>query len=125
MKPGDEVFQVRLPGSTREAIALFSAATADPNPIHIDDAFAADCGFAQVIQQGPMSTAHFARLLADRFGAAALRTLDVAFVAPVFPLEPLSFSATVVEAGELLRIELRATKDDGTVTARGIAEVAP
>jgi acyl dehydratase len=127
MKPGEVVFDVRLPGSSREAIALFSLATEDPNPIHVDDAFAARCGFPQVIQQGPMTTAQFARLLAEAVGAARLKTIDVSFSAPVFPLEALQLTATVAGQGaaaDTVRIELLARKQDGTVTARGSAEVA-
>lgn len=124
---GDVVFDTEIAGSSRATIALFSEATEDPNPIHVDAAFAERCGFPQVIQQGPMTTAHFARLLARAFSASRLRVLDLAFSAPVFPLEALRLVATVaavaaVEAGRL-RIDLQATKADGTVTARGHAEV--
>jgi acyl dehydratase len=127
MKPGDVVFDVQVPGSSREAIALFSVATEDPNPIHIDDAFANRCGFPQVIQQGPMTTAQFARLLVGVFGSTRLRNLDVSFSAPVFPLESLQLLATVsdVPSPDALRIDLVARKTDGTVTARGTAEVTP
>lgn len=125
MKAGELVFDVVLPGSSREAIALFSGATEDPNPIHVDDAFAQHCGFAQVIQQGPMTTAQLARLLAESVGRARLKSIDVSFTAPVFPLEPLRLTATVGEPGtaDTLLIELLARKTDGTVTARGSAEV--
>ena len=125
MKTGEVLFQVRVPGSSRETIALFSQATQDPNPIHIDDVFALRCGFAQVIQQGPMTTAHFARLLAEHCGADQLRSLDVSFSAPVFPLEDLDLRATVeqVEDGVML-LALVAQKADGTVTAKGQAQVA-
>lgn len=127
MKPGDVVFDVEVPGSSRNTIALFSQATEDPNPIHVDDAFAKRCGFPQVIQQGPMTTAQFARLLVGVFGSRRLRTLDVSFSAPVFPLESLQLLATVsdVPSPDALRIDLVARKTDGTVTARGTAEVAP
>ncbi|MFW2357982.1 MaoC family dehydratase [Hydrogenophaga sp.] len=127
MKPGDVVFDVEVPGSSRNTIALFSQATEDPNPIHVDDAFAKRCGFPQVIQQGPMTTAQFARLLVGVFGSGRLRTLDVSFSAPVFPLESLQLLATVsdVPSPDALRIDLVARKADGTVTARGTAEVTP
>ncbi len=127
MKPGDIVFDVQVPGSSREAITLFSTATEDPNPIHVDDAFAERCGFPQVIQQGPMTTAQFVRLLAEAFGSARLRNIDVSFIAPVFPLESLQLIATVADKADrdALRIDLVARKIDGTVTARGTAEVIP
>lgn len=124
---GDVVFDSEIARSSRATIALFSEATEDPNPIHVDDAFAERCGFPQVIQQGPMTTAHFARLLALVFGASRLRVLDLTFSAPVFPLEALRLRATVArvaadEAGRL-RIDLLATKGNGIVIARGHAEV--
>jgi acyl dehydratase len=125
MNPGEIVIDEQVPGSTREAIALFSKATQDPNPIHVDEVFAAECGFPQVIQQGPMTTAHFARLLAARFGHASLKVVDVSFVAPVFPLEALRLTATVAadQVGGAIKLDLLARKQDGTVTAKGVAEV--
>ena len=125
MKVGDVLFEVRVPGSSRETIVLFSKATQDPNPIHIDDAFALRCGFSQVIQQGPMTTAHFARLLADHCGADQVRSLDVSFSAPVFPLEDLALRATVEQVADgMALMALVAQKVDGTVTAKGQAQVA-
>jgi acyl dehydratase len=125
MNAGEVIFDARVPGSSRETIALFSQATQDPNPIHIDDVFALRCGFAQVIQQGPMTTAHFARLLAEHVGLGQLRSLDVSFSAPVFPLEDLQLSATVEQVADgLALLALVAKKADGTVTAKGQAQVA-
>lgn len=125
MNAGDLLFQVRVPGSSRATIALFSQATQDPNPIHTDDAFALRCGFAQVIQQGPMTTAHFARLLAEHCGADQVRSLDVSFIAPVFPLEDLDLRATVEQITDAgVWLALAAQKADGTLTAKGQAQVA-
>ncbi len=125
MKLGEVLFQVRVPGASRETIALFSQATQDPNPIHIDDAFALRCGFAQVIQQGPMTTAHFARLLAEHCGADQVRSLDLSFIAPVFPLEDLELRATVERVTDAeVALALVAQKADGTLTAKGQAQVA-
>ena len=120
---GDVVLQHRQPGASREAIAKFSRATEDPNPIHVDLAFAKAAGFAEVIAQGPMTTAHFARLLAQRYGASRLRVLDLTFTAPVFPDEPLMLTATVSKVGDLT-LDLVAAKLDGTVTAKGFAQIA-
>lgn len=124
MKTGQVLFDVEIPGSSREMIALFSEATEDPNPIHVDDDFAHDCGFPQVIQQGPMTTAHFGRLLAEAVGTGQVKTLDVSFSAPVFPLEALRLSAVVAEVRDgRAQLALQAQKADGVVTAKGTAEV--
>jgi acyl dehydratase len=124
MQVGDVVLDARLPGASRAAIALFSQATEDPNPIHVDEAFARRCGFAQVIQQGPMTTAHFARALGERFGSARLKLLDVTFTAPVFPEEPLRLTARVSKIDGDVTLELAAAKADGTMTAKGFAVIA-
>jgi acyl dehydratase len=122
--PGDLVLDQTLAGASRAAIALFSEATEDPNPIHVDEDFARRCGFPQVIQQGPMTTAHFARLLARHFGPARLKLLDVTFTAPVFPEEGLRLTARVAKVEGDIMLELAAAKADGTTTAKGIAVIA-
>ena len=63
---GAIVLDTVVQGATRDRIALFSQGTEDPNPIHTDKAFAESAGFPDVLQQGPMTTAHFARLLTRR-----------------------------------------------------------
>lgn len=124
-QPGDTVFSTVLPGKSREQLALFSAGTEDPNPIHVDEDFARRAGFPTVLQQGPMTTAHFARLLEQHLGAGRLRFLDVNFTAPVFPDEDLHLTATVDSVDSLVRCTLTATKTDGTLTAKGDAAFIP
>ena len=124
LRVGDIVLDELVPGATRGAIALFSEATEDPNPIHVDDDFARRCGFPQVIQQGPMTTAHFARLLTRAVGRGRLRALDLSFTAPVFPDEALKLLATVAAVDPAITLNLVAQKADGTVTAKGEAIIA-
>lgn len=123
MQPGDILFEVTLPPSDRAQLAAFSAGTQDPNPIHVDEAFAKAAGFPMVLQQGPMTTAHFARLLEAHAGDRRLGLLDVFFTAPVFPGEALVLKAEVTEAADVVRCALSAHKSDGTQTAKGIAEL--
>src|SRR5262249_11690720 len=98
--------------------------TEDPNPIHVDEAFAQSAGFKTVLQQGPMTTAHLAALLADRFGAR-LKSLDVTFTAPVYPGEALRFVATIESAGDEIVCALAVSKADGSPSARGPAVLKP
>ena len=119
---GDLLFDVTVPGADRARLADFSVGTEDPNPIHTDEAFAKAAGFPTVLQQGPMTTAHFARLLAGRVGQDRLRWLDVTFTAPVFPEEELRIEAVVTAVdGDAITCALTASKRDGTVTARAEA----
>ena len=123
LQPGDVIFDVARPGASRERLALFSAGTEDPNPIHVDDAFAQRAGFPAVLQQGPMTTAHFAALLAAKFGAR-LKSLDITFTAPVFVGDALRIVAKVESVGDTIALALTAAKPDGTPTARGTAVIA-
>jgi len=122
---GDVILEQTVPGADRNQIALFSAGTEDPNPIHVDEAFANAAGFPTVLQQGPMTTAHFARLLSENLGTDRLRTMDINFTAPVFPEEPLVLTATVERVDELVHCALTAKKADGTLTARGTVSFSP
>jgi acyl dehydratase len=123
LNPGDVIFDEAKQGASRAQLALFSAGTEDPNPIHVDDAFAKRAGFATVLQQGPMTTAHFAAMLAATFGAR-LRSLDITFTAPVFVGDALRLVAKVESVGDTIALALTATKPDGTQTARGTAVIA-
>jgi acyl dehydratase len=125
LAPGSILFEQTVLPTGRERIALFSAATQDPNPIHVDDEFARRAGFPTVLQQGPMTTAHFAELLQRFVGVDALVSLDVSFTAPVFPDDTLILRAEVIDVAAKVRCRLSATKSDGTKTAHGEAEIDP
>lgn len=124
LQVGTVLFERSLPPTGRERIALFSVATEDPNPIHVDDDFAHRAGFPTVLQQGPMTTAQFARLLEEHAGAGSLRVLDITFTAPVFPEDSLILRAQVTKVGTTVACDLLASKADGTKTATGTAELS-
>lgn len=122
-KRGDILFEETIAPAGRERVALFSEATEDPNPIHVDDDFAHKAGFRTVLQQGPMTTAQFARLLGNAVGDNAVTLLDLTFTAPVYPEDSLTLRAEVTEPGPVTRCALSAVKSDGTQTAKGFAEL--
>ncbi|MGE4125576.1 MAG: MaoC family dehydratase [Pusillimonas sp.] len=123
LQVGQQIFSKEIAGSSKEAVAMFSIATEDPNPIHVDEAFANKAGFPQVIQQGPMTTAFFANLLAQELGADRLKMLDVSFTAPVFPGEALTLTSEVTAIDDVVHLALSARKADGTQTAKGVATI--
>jgi len=123
LKQGDILFEETIAPAGRARVALFSEATEDPNPIHVDDDFAHRAGFPTVLQQGPMTTAQFAQLLARAVGDDAVTLLDVTFTAPVYPEDTLILRAEIAEPGPLTRCTLSAVKSDGTQTAKGFADV--
>jgi acyl dehydratase len=123
MQPADVLFEVKLAPAGRARIAAFSHGTQDPNPIHCDEAFAQAAGFPTVLQQGPMTTAQFARLLEEHAGVGRTKVLDVFFTAPVFPDDELVLKAEVIAVEDVIRCTLTAHKVDGVQTAKGSAEL--
>ena len=123
MQPGDILFEVTLPPAGRARLVAFSRGTQDPNPIHLDEAFAKAAGFPTVLQQGPMTTAQFARLLEEHAGIGRTKVLDVFFTAPVFPEDTLVLKAQVTAVEDVIRCALMAHKMDGAQTAKGTAEL--
>lgn len=118
----DILFDVKLAGADRAQLAVFSQGTEDPNPIHVDEEFAKGAGFPTVLQQGPMTTAHFARLLSEKVGQENLLWLDVSFTGPVFPGEELTIKAVVAEVdGDQVKCRLTSAKNDGALTAKAEA----
>lgn len=120
---GETIFETTLAGSDAAQLVEFSAGTQDPNPIHLDEDFAKGAGYPGILQQGPMTTGHFTRLLEEKVGQGKLTFLDVYFTAPVFTAERLHLSATVTETlalGEVV-CALACAKEDGTKTAHGEA----
>jgi acyl dehydratase len=123
VQPGDVLFEVRLAPAGRARLAAFSQGTQDPNPIHVDEGYAQAAGFPTVLQQGPMTTAQFARLLEEHAGIGRTKVLDVFFTAPVFPEDALVLRAEVVAVDDVIRCALTAHKPDGVQTAKGSAEL--
>jgi acyl dehydratase len=123
MEAGDVLFEVKLASSGRSRLAAFSRGSQDPNPIHVDETFAKEAGFPAVLQQGPITTAQFARLLDECAGIGRTKVLDIFFMAPVFPDDALILKAEVVEVDDLIRCALTAHKMDGIQTAKGTAEL--
>lgn len=124
-EPGMVLFKRELPPAGRARVAAFSEGTEDPNPIHVDDEFAHKAGFPTVLQQGPMTTSQFARLLEERVGRGKLRLLDITFTAPVYPEDSLTLIAEVVEAADVVKCSLSSFKQDGSQTSKGTAEIVP
>ena len=121
--PDDVIFETVAPGSDKARLVLFSAGTEDPNPVHLDDDFAKEAGYPTVLQQGPMTTAHFSRLLAEKVGQDNLISLDVRFTGPVFLDEDLTMTAIVTGVEDsVVTCALTAAKPDGSLTAKATAE---
>ena len=72
---------------TQDGIAKYAAASGDFNPIHVDEAFAADSQFGGTIAHGMLVAAALSEVMSAAFGLDWLDSgrLKLRFRAPVFP----------------------------------------
>lgn len=126
---GDELPQVVFGPVDRTMLALYAGASQDHNPIHIDIDYAKNAGRPDVFAHGMLSMAQIGRVVTDWAGLGNLRRFSSRFTA-VTPVGALVTCRGRVVArleqkgGPLLKIELSATIDDGTVTLIGDALVS-
>ena len=83
-KPGDVIFDVTQPGASREQLAAFSAGTEDPNPIHVDDAFAMRPGLLAAADDEDRAAGRVQCLVMATIGTTSSLAVDpVDRIAPV------------------------------------------
>lgn len=126
---GAEIPTLTLPPVTRTTLALYAGASGDHNPIHIDIDFAKKAGMPDVFAHGMLSMAYLGRMLTNWKPQSQLRKFSNRFAAITHLKDVISCSGKVVElfeeAGEQrARLEIMASKQDGTQTLVGEAVVA-
>jgi len=113
---------------TAVELALFAAASGDHNPLHLDESVARAAGFERPIVHGMLTMAHVSRLVAGRFGAARVRTLETRFTGVLLRGDGLLVEGTVGEVERdgcaCYRLHAAATSD-GHEIAAGLARIAP
>jgi acyl dehydratase len=123
---GDELPEIVTPVIDRMRLAYMTVSMRDPNPVHLEDGYAALAGLPSVIAHGTFAVSYLAFAVTRAAGVDALTRLAINLVGPVFPGDVLRIEATVtdVEArgpASLVSAELSATRADGTCVARGQA----
>ena len=109
---------------TREQIAAYAEASADRNPIHLDDDFARSVGLPSLIAHGMLQMGIAATVAAEAAGGPAkLRRMCVRFAGMVVPGDEVTFSAQPTGEGKL---DIRAVNQRGeAVLTKAFAEYQP
>lgn len=109
-------------------IQAFADITGDHNPVHVDDAFAAETRFGRRIAHGMLTASLISAVLANKLpgeGSVYLgQTLQ--FVAPVFPGDEVTARVTVKEIREdkpIVKLETICMNQRGEIVIRGEATV--
>ncbi len=123
---GEERFALSLPIRQDQA-KLFAAAAQDPNPLHLDDAFAKRAGLPGVILHGLCSMAFCGRAVLRSLAAddpARLTRLKVRFSKPARPGQTLTvrgFAPRAIEDGKYLHPFIAVTNAGDQVITGGEA----
>ena len=114
---------------TEADIVLFAQVSGDNNPVHLDEAFAAQTPFKTRIAHGMLSMAWVARLLTDWVPQQAIREYNVRFATMTSVGEAITCIGEVIEKLETngerrVRLLLKVANADGQIKLIGDAVVA-
>ncbi|MDS0292557.1 MaoC family dehydratase [Halogeometricum luteum] len=109
---------------TESTIDEFAALSGDENPIHLDDAYAAETLFGGRVAHGMIAASVLSAAMARLPGDIVYCSQDLTFERPVRPGDEIRATAEVVEelGGDRLRAETTA-RVDGAVAVSGEATV--
>ncbi|MDQ3753965.1 MAG: MaoC family dehydratase [Acidobacteriota bacterium] len=113
---------------TDEDIRLFGELVGDHNSVHLDDEFAKKTRFGRRIAHGMLSASLVSTVIGTRLpGAGAIYlSQSLRFVAPVYPGDTVTATATVTKIREdkpIVTLETICTKQDGETVLTGEAVV--
>jgi 3-hydroxybutyryl-CoA dehydratase len=125
-KPGDTASISKT--ITDDDIRMFAAASGDHNPLHLDDEFARQTRFGRRIAHGMLSASLISAVIAHELPGQGSIYLgqSLRFVAPVFPGDTVTATATVISMREdkpILTLETVCTNQRDEVVIRGEATV--
>jgi 3-hydroxybutyryl-CoA dehydratase len=125
-KPGDTASISKT--ITDDDIRMFAAASGDHNPLHLDDEFARQTRFGRRIAHGMLSASLISAVIAHELPGQGSIYLgqSLRFVAPVFPGDTVTATATVISMREdkpILTLETVCTNQRDEVVVRGEATV--
>lgn len=110
---------------TEEDVRLFACSSGDTNPLHLDDAFAAETRFEGRIVHGALLTGLVSAAIARLPGVPILLSQDVEYLAPARPGDSLTSDCHIVEdvGDRTFRLRTRVTDEADDMLVDGEAVV--
>lgn len=115
---------------TRTQIVQYAGASGDFSELHTDEPRAIAAGQPKLMAHGMLTMALTAKVLSGWFGPDAVRSFTARFVAPVWPGDSLTATATVVsvdsqgDGSSAALVSVETTNQLGEVVLRGHATTA-
>ena len=111
---------------TQNDVIMYSEASGDKNPIHINQNFASKSMFKETIAHGMMIGAFLSEFLFNEFGNKWLEegSIDIKFKLPIFMNENITATSTISSIeNNIIRLNISVLKKDGTEAVKGYATV--
>ncbi|MCP5367830.1 MAG: MaoC family dehydratase N-terminal domain-containing protein [Hyphomicrobiales bacterium] len=124
---GQEIPPLTKPAVDRLQLALFAGASADHNPIHVDEGAARGGGLPGVIVHGMLNMAFLGQVVTNWVPVGRLRAFATRFAAMAYPGDVITCRgriAAVDGAGRTVDLALTAENQNGEVLLAGTATVA-
>ena len=125
LKIGDIYQETLVNNLSRTQIVQYAGASGDYNPVHTDELFTREvAGYPSVFAHGMLTMGMTGRMLTNYVGDGRLKKYGVRFTNQVWPGDSLTAIATVKEvAGNIAKLDVQTTNQDGTIVLSGYAEV--
>ena len=126
---GTELAKDTYPPITRYTLAMYAAASADNNPIHLDSDLAKSAGLPDVFAHGMLVMGYLGRTLKKAAGDRKIVTFSTRFLAITWVGNEITCTATVTgqedtPAGRVAKLDLLAVDQTGEIKLKGEATVA-
>ena len=87
---GQELPQLVKGPITKDHLKAYAAASGDPNPIHVDEEFARNAGYAGVFAHGMLSMGWLGHFLVQAGGVGSIRKFRTRFAKLTWPGETIT-----------------------------------
>ena len=114
---------------TRDDLKAYAAASGDPNPMHTDEEFARNAGYAGVFAHGMLSMGYLGEFLVQAGGANAIRKFRTRFAKLTWPGETITCRGRVTrvtdeDGARLVECDIWTENQDGERKLVGNAVLA-
>ncbi len=126
---GQELPPLQKGPITRDDLKAYAAASGDPNPIHIDEEFAKNAGYAGVFAHGMLSMGYLGQFLVQAASLAGVRRFRTRFAKLTWPGDVITCRGAVTAIRDegsvrLVECDIWTENQDGEKKLTGSAVLA-
>ncbi len=129
VKVGQELPALDKGAITKDMLKVYGPAAGDPNPMHVDEEFARNAGYAGVFAHGMLSMGYLGEFLVNAAGVGNVRKFRARFAKLTWPGDVITCKGTVTgvrdeDGVRLVDCDIWTETQDGQRKVTGSATLA-